>query len=308
MINHIEYNNNDNQKELITEELLETKKRYSFSLIFIKCSECNIFESKKNFRKDFLIKNFLCSSCRVKGERNHFFGKKHSEESKLKQSIIKKEIYVGENNPFFGKIHSDKTKKNISKTLISYFENNDNAFLGKEHSNKSKEKMSIKAKEFYNSLSEEEKKERNEKVKIGVNRFQDQNPEYTKEIRRKACFASIFSNSKFKINKIETIVSNKLSELNLDFSYSVILGNFQYDFGNKENKILIEVQGDYWHANPKKYTVLNEIQQFKVEKDILKKEFALKHGFKLFYIWEDDIIKNNFSIMEEIKNEISKNI
>lgn len=173
MINHIEYINDMNIKELVSEEVLLFKKRTSFSSIYIKCSECNKFETKKHFRKDFLIKTFFCSSCRGKGERNHFFGKKHSEESKLKQSNIKKEIYAGENNPFFGKIHSDKTKKKISKTLISYFENNDNAFLGKEHSNKSKDKMSIKAKEFYNSLSEEEKKERNEKVKIGVNRFQD---------------------------------------------------------------------------------------------------------------------------------------
>jgi very-short-patch-repair endonuclease len=68
------------------------------------------------------------------------------------------------------------------------------------------------------------------------------------------------------------------------------------------------VQGDYWHGNPKIYTELNLVQNNIKEKDKLKAEFAISHGFKLFYIWETEINNNDFTVLDKIKdiiNEIS---
>lgn len=42
-------------------------------------------------------------------------GYKHSEESKSKMSMIKKESYKGDGNPFFGKSHSEETRKHLSE-------------------------------------------------------------------------------------------------------------------------------------------------------------------------------------------------
>ena len=64
--------------------------------------------------------------------------------------------------------------------------------------------------------------------------------------------------------------------------FSVILGYYQYDFGFKNNRILLEVQGDYWHGNPVLFNedgssnkrMLNEIQKNKIRncKKNLKKK------------------------------------
>jgi very-short-patch-repair endonuclease len=36
-------------------------------------------------------------------------------------------------------------------------------------------------------------------------------------------------------------------------------------------------------------------------KDELKKEIAKKYGFKLFYIWENEIKNGDFSVLDKIK-------
>lgn len=82
----------------------------------------------------------------------------------------------------------------------------------------------------------------------------------------------------------------------------------QFDFGIKKYRIFIEVQGDYWHANPKIYNYKNLTKQQckNVERDKIKKCFAEKNNFKLFYIWEQDILDNDFTVLDEIKNYVKK--
>ena len=53
-----------------------------------------------------------CSSI---GKANHFYGKHHTEETKMKISESKKNKNIGEQNPFFGKKHSEETKKKIAQ-------------------------------------------------------------------------------------------------------------------------------------------------------------------------------------------------
>ncbi len=63
-------------------------------------------------------------------------GKKHTDKTKEKQSLIKKDKYKGENNPFFGKTHSQESKNKIIQT-----HKNNKYWLGKTHSQESKNKM-----------------------------------------------------------------------------------------------------------------------------------------------------------------------
>ena len=49
----------------------------------------------------------------MSGENHPMYGKHHTQESREKMSISKKDMYNGENNPFFGKKHS---QENIEKT------------------------------------------------------------------------------------------------------------------------------------------------------------------------------------------------
>lgn len=54
------------------------------------------------------------SECRL-GEKNAFYGKHHTKESKKKLSDALKGKMVGENNPFYGQTHSEETKQKLSE-------------------------------------------------------------------------------------------------------------------------------------------------------------------------------------------------
>lgn len=69
-----------------------------------------------------------------------------------------------------------------------------------------------------------------------------------------------------------------------------------FSFDIKIKNFLIEVNGDYWHANPKLYSAddiirkRNNSESVKEtwKKDLIKKETAESMGFKVLYIWEYD--------------------
>lgn len=57
--------------------------------------------------KDVAIRKKISDAGKKKvGEKNPFYGKKHSDESKDKMSKIRKDNYFGENHPMYGKKHS----------------------------------------------------------------------------------------------------------------------------------------------------------------------------------------------------------
>lgn len=119
-----------------------------------------------------------------------------------------------------------------------------------------------------------------------------------------------------KINKIETRVSNALSQIGFPFQFSYFIKRRQFDF-KIGNNIIIEVQGDYWHANPKFYNENDIINypkgKFKAKdiwnKDKEKKKIAEKCGYEVFYIWEDEIkYMNDKKISYLIKYKIESKL
>lgn len=292
-------------KKFIFEDSFMLKK--DFKNFEIECNVCNTKTKLNCLTKKHLDFKYLCISCGKKGELNHFYGKKHSEKSIRQMKEIKLGMYDKEKNPFYGKKHSEETKSKISKNLKNHFLFNLNPFYGKKHSEETKLKLSTIHKFTYSLKTNEEKEEISRKISNSLKIFQNNNVLYTHYIRRKAALKSIISQKNYKINKIETIVQNKIKEMELDFKYSVIIGYNQYDFGNKKHKILIEVQGDYWHSNPNLYSEkdLNETQKNKKKRDEEKKLFAEKNGFELYYIWESEIYNNEYIlILNKIKDKI----
>lgn len=97
-------------------------------------------------------------------------------------------------------------------------------------------------------------------------------------------------------NKLESKVAQWLSELGIPYEFSFWIAGKQYDF--RVGSLLIEVQGDFWHANPKRYAghdILTFPGRKKVaalsiwEKDRQKKDLAASRGFEILYLWEDEI-------------------
>lgn len=309
MINKIFVNEYLLYKE--NDSLMLNSKKVARSNIFnvsIECNDCHSLINLKHLTKKHITDSFYCGSCRTQGEKNPFYGKKHSEKTLKHLSSTKKGMYDGEKNPFYGKKHSEETKKIISEKIIPLVQKENNPFYGKTHSKITRKILSIKSKEFLKNRSFEEKQIFHEKIKKGVIKFQNENPEYTKEIRSRAARESVLSQKRFKMNKIEKIVFDKLLEIDSSFEYSVIFNFKQFDFGSKKYRILIEVHGDYWHGNPKIYKKeeLNDIQKKKKIQDEEKYNLAIKHNFKIFYIWEEEINNGDYiNIINKIKEELS---
>lgn len=104
---------------------------------------------------------------------------------------------------------------------------------------------------------------------------------------------------------IEVFVKNFLDEITLPYLFQEKIDNlyvpdFQIYANNK--KIIIEVNGDYYHCNPYIYKdgPKDEIQVKHVIRDYYKKCYYLSRGYILLEIWESEI--NNCP--EDVKNKI----
>lgn len=102
------------------------------------------------------------------------------------------------------------------------------------------------------------------------------------------------SSIKFE-SSLETRVKKCLVELGEDFLQHQFLWGYNFDVLLKD-KILIEVNGDFWHANPKMYiesdVLLGDLTAAKIwSKDKKKFDKALSKGYTVITIWEKEIKK-----------------
>lgn len=116
------------------------------------------------------------------------------------------------------------------------------------------------------------------------------------------------------ISKLSVIFSDMLKSLNIKFetefsiSYNGSYKKYDFKIGNN----LIELNGEFWHANPKKYHS-DDILSFpggKViakdiwNKDKIKKNIAINNGYNILYFWENEI--NNVNELKKIKLKIKE--
>jgi len=291
--------------------ILEDDRKIGLGKIFyvdIKCDECKNITTLRR-RSDLFEKEiYLCRSCLLSGDRNPFYGKKHDEKTKKRHSERMKGRYVGEKNPFYGKKHTEETRKKISENPRVSHKGKDNPFFGKKHTKESIDKIKRKNKEFLEDLSIEEKEKIRKKQRAGHKRFKENNSEYYRKIKQKAARISLKSQSRYRKNNIEEMFHSLMRENNIDVVYSLIMGSYQFDFGNKESKTLFEINGDYWHGNPRHYgpglKELNETQKRKIDRDKEKLDWAESRGFKVITIWEYDLYNHPDEILKRIKNAI----
>jgi very-short-patch-repair endonuclease len=110
------------------------------------------------------------------------------------------------------------------------------------------------------------------------------------------------------ISNLENNFSKLLDNLNIDYYQQFYVREIKslYDFKIKGKNILIEIDGDFWHCNPKtehKIPVI-EHQKNNLIKDKIKTEWCLKNNYILLRFWEDDINNNIEWVIDEIKKHI----
>ena len=100
------------------------------------------------------------------------------------------------------------------------------------------------------------------------------------------------------------IVKKWLGEHNIKYEYQYHLdGKFYPDFYLPDKNIILEVQGDYWHANPKIYSAdkLDERQKKHIIRDKRKFGYYKHKGIKYYELWGLDIKQDIDSLMKTIK-------
>ena len=97
-----------------------------------------------------------------------------------------------------------------------------------------------------------------------------------------------------KDTKLELLFENILKKRNIKYVKQCKIKYKFYDFYLPHKNLLIEIHGDYWHANPKLYkkNQLNKTQLHNIKNDKYKEKLAKENGFRLAVIWEHNLVKN----------------
>jgi G:T-mismatch repair DNA endonuclease (very short patch repair protein) len=252
----------------------------------------------KSKKKSTFIKNYGVDNIfkyeEFKNNLNEILLNKYGKK-RLSNSILLSKI-LNNRSDEEKKKHIDK----ISNTKLNFSENK--KFLIQE-----------KRRSTINNRSDEQKKNVSDRMsmaqKLIWNNFSDEQI----AIRLKK-----LHNNKNSISKLEIRVRNILNELNISFKPQFSIGRNTYDIKLNDVNLIIEVNGDFWHANPIKYKendILNFPNNLLVsakslwEKDRKKTEKALKHGFKVITLWEKDInALNNLELEFYVKQKIEDNL
>lgn len=208
-------------------------------------------------------------------------------EYRKRQSESHKGIIAG----MLGKKHSEETRKKISqgisqesrRRLSELHKGEKNPMYGKPSWNKGQ------------SPSEETKRKQREKAQ----KWLSEHPEFREqasERRSKQKFP-------FKDSKIELQTQKILSDAVIDFEKHtpIKIGRsyHQADILIRPNRI-IEVNGDYWHLNPRFYQAEQQVKIRKKSvkvKEIWDKEETMLNklrvlGYEIIVVWEYDLKKN----------------
>jgi very-short-patch-repair endonuclease len=227
-----------------------------------------------------------------------------------------KKIYKMDGNPAFGNKHTEERKKAISKNMT-------NIWKTEEYRTKVKngQEKFFKENGYWMGTDEKSLKKR---IETNIEKYGVEcifSLEKYKKIREEICLKKYGKTSleiarealkKTHKTSIEQKISNILLEYKIKFEsqYDIYYNdnNFKsYDFYLKDFNLLIEADGDYWHANPNKYLTecdLTNVQKINKLNDEFKNDLAKKNGYFLLRFWEEDIKKIKFK--QFFLNEIKK--
>lgn len=135
----------------------------------------------------------------------------------------------------------------------------------------------------------------------------DKHPQFgvkrTEEQRRKQRIITtkLYSDGVFNKQTIPQKIVNFILE-DLDVKYENEYNCKYYSIDNylTDYNLMIEVMGDYFHANPIKFREINEMQYNDIVKDKRKRTYIKKYkGINILYLWEKDI-NNNIELIKNI--------
>lgn len=106
---------------------------------------------------------------------------------------------------------------------------------------------------------------------------------------------------------IESFIENILKGLEVKYTSQFSLNKYRYDFYLPDYNLVIETHGDYWHGNPRVYSIekLNDVQIKSQSTDFKKKELLLVKGISLLVVWEKDIKQNPNTVVNVLREKLN---
>ena len=145
----------------------------------------------------------------------------------------------------------------------------------------------------------------------GINILNKRNEKWLKSLYSNGNMSSGFSRisqelfDKFGKKEDYYFYATKNHEISLKYEKSLI---YLYDFTDEKNKLIIEYNGDIFHANPKYYKAEenyhpfnDEISKTKWKKDAIKINVAKKLGYDVLIIWDSEYREDKEKVINKCK-------
>lgn len=199
-------------------------------------------------------------------------------------------------NPMLGKKHSTESKKQMSKSRKQKF---------KEDENYSRWNKGVNLKEYWGECVYDKWKDNlnSPEANAKISKHFKGKPKSLEH--REKILEQLEINRHNRLTSKEPSLPEKLmgqylEELNLQYETEYPLDGFHYDFYIESLNLLIEVDGDYFHGNPKFFKTLNPMQRKNKGLDKVKNAVARDNNFNLIRFWEDDIKNDKTKIIDNI--------
>lgn len=142
-----------------------------------------------------------------------------------------------------------------------------------------------------------------------IKKLDDRLPQST--VRSKKMLRKERNHPEYGTSKLEEKFAREfLDKLGVKYTYQFkaeSIGRY-YDFRifPDEGGPCIEIQGTYWHADPRIYEgkELTKVQKWDIKVDEIKKKYCDTHNIRLIYIWEKDINENPNKVLSLLENEL----
>jgi very-short-patch-repair endonuclease len=128
------------------------------------------------------------------------------------------------------------------------------------------------------------------------------------EIIKKTIERSKKKHQEYGTSKLEERFAHDfLDKLGVEYQYQYYASDIKryYDFYLVNERVLIEVDGDFYHGYGKLYEDMSPMQKKNYRVDNIKNEWAAIHSIPLIRIWEHDINNNPKKVMKLLKEWIT---
>lgn len=283
----------------------------------------------KKYKEEILTKDFLYKEHWVKGKSCNEIAKEHNIRSSCSINKLLNKYGLGTRNIKQSK-NTKRVKEKTEKTNIERYGEPHN--FSKNHPSRKKWEQRLKDDEGISNVFQRESVKR-KIVAHHIEKYGYENHMQSSEFQKKFFdkyeekhgyrYPIQSPNNKFggTVSKPQLKVLNELQKRGYKLKKEFTIYPYRVDIILEKRKKIIEVYGDYWHANPNKYKADDKIQFPKQtnitsvkeiwDRDSNRISYIENAGYDVFIAWEYDINKNFkeliINIEKFLNNENSKN-